>query len=165
MIYEAGLVSMSGAWFLYLPVRPVRGQYGRCVVLTLAGAAGAWFIRTDRSSHSSDHGRKMSPVLQPYCNRVTRPYYTAVYRALGLRVWVKCGFSSVATSPFYICKIRTSAFYPRPQQLHTLPRNRPLIYRFCVVGSNTTSGTSAGLGSSFFKLISQTAGIKTNVFN
>ena len=46
MIYEAGLVSMSGAWFLYWPVRPVRGQYGRCVVLALAGAAGAWFIRT-----------------------------------------------------------------------------------------------------------------------
>ena len=29
----------------YQLVRPVRGQYGRCVVLTLAGAAGVWFIR------------------------------------------------------------------------------------------------------------------------
>jgi len=29
---------------------------------------------------------------------------------LGLRVWVKCGFSSAATSAFYIFKICTSAF-------------------------------------------------------
>jgi len=28
---------------------------------------------------------------------------------LGLRVWVECGFSSAATSAFYIFKIRTSA--------------------------------------------------------
>ena len=39
--------------------------------------------------------------------------------------------------------------------MHTLPRNLPFIYRFCVVGSNTTSGTSADLDSSFFKLISK----------
>jgi len=28
---------------------------------------------------------------------------------LGLLMWVKCGFSSAATSAFYIFKIRTSA--------------------------------------------------------
>ena len=29
-------------------------------------------------------------------------------------IWVKCGFSSAATSAFYTFKIRRSAFYPRP---------------------------------------------------
>jgi len=36
------------------------------------------------------------------------------------RIWVKCGFSSAATSAFYTFKIRRStvrrsAFYPRPK--------------------------------------------------
>jgi len=48
---------------------------------------------------------------------------------LCLRVWVKCGFSSTATSAFYIFKIRTSAFYPRPN-LHGVV--------CCVVHNNNT---------------------------
>jgi len=35
---------------------------------------------------------------------------------LGLRLWVKRGFSSAATSTFYIFSIRRSAFYPRPSR-------------------------------------------------
>ena len=45
MIYEAGLVSMSGAWFLHWPVRPERGLYRPlCIICSMTLSTTMPFI-------------------------------------------------------------------------------------------------------------------------
>jgi len=93
-------------------------------------------IKDVRRRTRSQHGWKMSPVLQPYCNRVTRPYnaYNTYYTAVCIALYVRTYVTDTLTRVIRLCKISCSSLnaYDMPQMTERL--NNFHFQSYCVRG-------------------------------